>query len=429
MTNTTAAVLLPESTPAPSPDTLAAILKADCVPMETLHEKYGPVLQLVRTLIGVVPNCDAYLEIWPPAFRSYNVMVPNLLNLPFSVFGVGSARAGHMGLAMYVASRSAECPYCSAHSCSFALRRGASPEKLARALLGDGDFSSAELAIIAVARSLGTVPCRLTNAERQALVQHLGLDGAEWVVCAIVMMGFLNKFMDGIGVELEPTTFAETRALMGAGWSPRKAGRDLDLASAPTAAPERDSLWTKARVVPLAPGARKLDKEWQRGVPDAWADVGPWLRQRTGHDFPVLSRLRSSRVIRAVAMMLRDNLDPATSVIGLETKILAGIIFASVVEDESLEQEVRALAARHGVSADALDAAKRAEVPSLNRQRRALLSLARAASTSPARVDAAIVRECQEAGLSAAGIVELITWLSVLQMMHRLSSYFVASSH
>jgi len=106
-------------------DVLASLLKADAIPMSALRERYEPLLELVRVLIGVVPNCDKYLEIWPPAFRTYNILVPNFLNLPFGIFGIGGAPKEVVGLGMYVSSRIAECPYCSAHTCSFALRRGA----------------------------------------------------------------------------------------------------------------------------------------------------------------------------------------------------------------------------------------------------------------------------------------------------------------
>jgi len=47
----------------------------------------------VSSETGMVPNCDPYLEIWPPAFRTYNLMVPNLLNLPAPVLGVGGPPA------------------------------------------------------------------------------------------------------------------------------------------------------------------------------------------------------------------------------------------------------------------------------------------------------------------------------------------------
>ncbi|MDP9428943.1 MAG: hypothetical protein M3Q47_08745 [Actinomycetota bacterium] len=56
---------------------LVELLERDAVPVDTLQKRYGPLLELVRKLLGVVPNCDPYLEIWPPAFRTYNVMVPN----------------------------------------------------------------------------------------------------------------------------------------------------------------------------------------------------------------------------------------------------------------------------------------------------------------------------------------------------------------
>src|SRR5688572_9790054 len=150
---------------------LTPLLQESMVGWDVLHDRYGALLRLVDTVLGVVPNCDRYLEIWPPAFRTYNILVPNLLNLPVPVLGVGGPPAGVVGLAMYVASRVAGCPYCSAHSCSFAMRRGASPDKVAAALVPDGtSFTRGELAAIAVARSLGRVPCELTAAERDELV-------------------------------------------------------------------------------------------------------------------------------------------------------------------------------------------------------------------------------------------------------------------
>lgn len=52
-------------------------------------------------------------------------------------------------------------------------------------------------------------------------------------------------------------------------------------------------------------------------------------------------------------------------------------------------------------------------------------TLARAASPSPAEIDADIVTACREGSLSAPAIVELVSWLSVLQILPRLSRYFL----
>lgn len=411
-------------------DVLASLLKEQAVPMEILHDRYGPLLKLVRILIGVVPNCDPYLEIWPPAFRTYNILVPSFLNLPFSVLGIGGAPKDIVGIGMYVSSRAAECPYCTAHTCSFALRRGATPEKVAQALVGGEIFTPRELATISVARSLARIPCELNDAERCALQAVFTPTQAEWVVLGIVMMGFLNKFMDAVSVELETSTVAETTATMGANWSAGKAGRELPADSGSIAPPKSDSLWKKLSVLPHIPAAMRLDKQFQQGVPDSWPAVGTFLRDFTGHEFPVLSRMHTARGIRAVASALRENLNPATTVIGLKTKVLAGAIFAAVIGDSQLIDDIRVLGDYHRVDATAFDemlefaADAQMHLSTPDRQLRALLILARAASGSPAEVTAEVVIKCRDAGLSAQAIVELVCWLSVLQMLHRLSSYY-----
>jgi hypothetical protein len=82
--------------------TLVSLLRSDVVPVETLRQHYGSsFLELTRAMLGVVPNSGPYLEIWPAGFRTCNVIVPNLLNMPFSLWGFGAPR-DIVGLAMYV---------------------------------------------------------------------------------------------------------------------------------------------------------------------------------------------------------------------------------------------------------------------------------------------------------------------------------------
>ena len=395
---------------ASAPHPLASLLRDDMVSWEVLERRYGSLLELVRVLLGVVPNCDRYLEIWPPAFRSYNVMVPNLLNLPSPVLGVGGAPGDVVGW-MYVSSRVAECPYCTAHSCSFALRRGASAEKMAQALVADRTaFSPGELATVAVARALARIPSEMTAAEREALVRVYGPETAEWVVLGIVMMGFLNKFMNAIGVELEQPVASEVSTTLGSDWDPGAAGAQLDPALPPAAPPSADGLSTKLRVLPLLPSALRMDARWQRGVPSRWPAAGTYLRERTGHDFPVLARLHQRRAVRAVATMMRDN--------------------AEVISDAALGADVRALTATAAVPAPELEAAvafargSDEAIAAWDVTTRAVLLLARAASPSPAEITADVVAACREADVSAAAIVELVSWLSVLQMLHRLSAFY-----
>lgn len=377
---------------------LVDLLEHDMVPMETLNGRYGSLLQLVRNILGVVPNCDPYLEIWPAAFRSYNVMVPNLLNLPFLVWGFG-APCSTVGLAMYVSSRTAGCAYCSAHSCTFALRRGATVQEVASALDGQPALTEADRAAVRVARALAVVPADIDDQTRADLLRHFSQTDAEWIVLAISMMGWLNKAMDALGIPLEGATASEVNDVIApSGWVPGQHMRSAVMAGDP---PGADSLATRFGLVRYAPQAIKLDKEWTAGVPDRWPAVGEYLRQQTGHSFPVLSHLRNRRAIRAIATMIKDNL--GESVIGLDNKLAAGLIYADTVGDPALAEELRVLGAQ--------------ELPDSP-----IHILARAISSSPAAVDETALESSR--AISPAGIVELVAFISLLQLLHRLSSFY-----
>ena len=99
--------------------------------------------------------------------------------------------------------------------------------------------------------------------------------------------------------------------------------------------------------------------------------------------------------------MIKDNL--SESVIGLDDKLAAGLIYADTVGNPSLAQELRALGAR--------------ELPDSPTQ-----ALARAISPSPAAVDQSVLDSSR--AIPPAGIVELVTFVAVLQMLHRLSSFY-----
>lgn len=385
---------------------LVALLEAEKVPFETLRKEYGPLLALADTLLGVVPNCDPYLEIWPTAFRSYNVMFPNLVNLPLVLWGLGAPRAS-VGLAMYVSSRSAGCAYCSAHTCTFALRRGATVDEVAAALEEEhGGLSAANRAAVRVAHALAVVPAEITDDDRKSLRSQFSAADVEWIVLSIAMMGWLNKTMDALGVPLEESTVAEVREVMGrSGWAP---GKHMTApAPADVAPPRSDSLATKAGILRHAPGAVALDRRWTRGVPDRSPAVGAFLRAEVGHEFPVLGRLRHRRAVRAIAMMLRDNLaKTAPSVVGRETKLGAALSFAEMAGNRQLEGELRACGAKELTAGTAAH------------------TLARAIATSPTKVDGVVVEACRE--LTPPAIVELVTCVSLAQLLHRLEAYFSA---
>lgn len=422
--------------------TLAQQLQSSAVSFKELHSNYHPMLELVRELIGVVPNCDPFLEIWPTGFRTYNLLVPNALNLPFSLWGMGAPKA-QIGLAMYSASRTADCAYCSAHTCSFALRRGASSAALV------GDRKPHEAAVVAVAEAMSRIPSDLTRNHVTELTRHFSSADIEWIVLAVGMMGFLNKFMDAVGVELEAEAIADVGALLTpTGWNPGKHGDAMVKMPTAFAEPPIDSLRTYLRVMRQAGGALIMERRWTRGVPDRWPEAGAFLEAHTGHNFPLLSKLCHKRAIRTIATTLRDNLDPAASEIGLATKSLIGLVYATVAGNLTLAQEAKLLATQFSPELDesTLDVvcqfAKHAKLenaasnrefleelsslPTLSRKDAACIMLARAASTSPAKITPAILTEVSPL-LDPASIIELMVWLSVQQMLHRLICFYAVA--
>lgn len=146
----------------------------------------------------------------------------------------------------------------------------------------------------------------------------------------------------------------------------------------------------------------------------------------------MLERLHSRRARRSIASVLVLNLDPEYSVVGIDLKVRVGAIFAEIVADERLAGDISALARHAGIEDESIRQAitfargDDAAVPVGTGTELASLALARAASYSPARIEASTVDACRDSGLSPAAIVEIVAWLSVLQMMHRLTCYLTA---
>jgi alkylhydroperoxidase family enzyme len=413
--------------------TLAEALTEDRIEFDELHDRYRPVLNMVEVLIGVVPNCDPYLEIWPPGFRTYNLMVPNFLNLPAALLGVGAPK-DIVGLAMYTSSRAASCAYCSAHTCSFALRRGSSPDAVT-----DVERTDREAAAVAVAEALSTVPHHYTADLGEELRRHFSPGDAEWVVMGAAMMGFLNKFMDAIGVELEPEAVGDVADLIEpTGWSVGQHGwADDDLQSAGStqaSPPPTDSIGSLLRVLRNAPGAVRLDRRWTDRVPK---DAGKARRLIAGtyaYDEPILSEMAHAKPRRALTAMLRHNLDPDQSAVGIGVKALAGLVLANHAGNKPLAERARALAAHHLIDDEVITTADQVHadpgalgaldaVDAADETTKATLRLAQAVAPSPAAVDQATIEQVS-ASLTSAQIVEAVVWVSVSQLLHRLSLYY-----
>ena len=428
------------------PTTLAEVLAEDRIEFSELKEEYSPVLNLVNVLIGVIPNCDPYLEIWPPGFRTYNLIVPNFLNLPQSLLGRGAPK-DIVGLAIYASSRAADCMYCSAHTCSFALRRGSSAE----AVTGESR-TAGEAAAVAVAEALSTMPHHYTPELGRELQRHFSPDDTEWIVMGVAMMGFLNKFMDAIGVELEPEAVSDVSELIGpTGWSIGQHGWD-GVGEGPETAdgnkavglqgdgegselPPTDSLSTMLKVFRNAPGAVRLERRWMAGLPKGAEALRRHIADTYGFDEPLLTTLGQRRIRRALAAVLRHNLDGTQSELGIDLKALVGLVFAHHAGNAHLFAQSGNLAARNGVALSTIETiagfdpdASESDAALLDDRTRAALTMALRTAPSPARVDEATI-EAADKHLSSAETIEIAVWVSVLQLIHRLTVFYGLDGH
>lgn len=407
---------------------LASVLAAHTVDPAVLDARHGAVNQLLRRMLGTVPYAGCYMEIWPTGYRTENVLVPNMLNVPFSVFGL-AAPMPLVGLAMYSASKAAECMYCTAHCCTFALRRGLSPEAIARTIgLPDPEkMTPAERAVVSVATSMGRSPARVEPAQVSALRQALGDKNAEWIAMAATMMGFLNKVMDLLGLELEQSVVDDVgETLAATGWH---ADRHPPAADFSAVIPARaDSFLSLLGWLRYMPAALRFDRRASAGMPEGWPAAGEALKAAVGHDFPLLATVGPGRVRRAIAVALRDNLAPSS--LGPAIKHRVAVLAGGLWGDDALIAAGEAMAGGPQPGARALvepvdldDGGEAAEAMLAERygfdeKTIAALLIAVGGAESPARLPPALV-ERQAARLEPAELIELVTWLGVLQLLHR----------
>ena len=416
---------------------LADALSSSVIDDTVLHERHGPFIELARRLLGVQSNIYGYMEIWPTAFRSYNLMVPNFFNVPFPLLGL-RPDAGLLGTAMYASSRAAQCMYCSAHSCTIAQRGGADIETLQQALNPEAAASAGVRAVLQVAAGMSTMPPSLTPVEVEDFYDHYGQQAADWLGHAVAMMGFLNKMMDAMGVDLEAKLVDEIQAVAGASdWTPgrHRVVQDERPFHAATS-PKR----TLLSMLPFMPFAIRQDGLWTRGVPTNGRKAVALLEELTGYGFPMVGRIRQGRIVRTLTTMLRDNLSPTESRLGVAAKHMAGVVYAIGIGNDELrrgsesmarESGVRDLSRCHDIAAEYLvledasfiDAFFRDDEPRF----KAVMLLTKAMVPSPSNVTPLVIEAVQDA-LEPAEIIELVTWLSLLSLLHRLRVLQDASS-
>jgi len=128
-------------------------------------------------------------------------------------------------LIAHVASRSAGCRYCMAHTAEGAAKLGVDQQKLDAVWNYQTSplFSAAERAALDVAVAAGCVPNAVTDEMSMELRKHWSDDQVVEIVGVIAMFGFLNRWNDTLATPLEdePLEFGQAH-LAAHGWDAGK---------------------------------------------------------------------------------------------------------------------------------------------------------------------------------------------------------------
>jgi uncharacterized peroxidase-related enzyme len=185
------------------------------------REGLEEVIEGATRRLGFTPNSLMTMGRRPDIALAFNRLA-NVIMGPTSTVDVALRN-----LISQVASRSAGCGYCMAHTANGSLSCGLSSEK--EDALWDYEtsplFTPAERAALRVADGAGRAPNEVSDEDFEQLRKHYSAEQIVDIVAVIAMFGFLNRWNDTMATELEsePKKVGE-RVLSARGWSVGKHG-------------------------------------------------------------------------------------------------------------------------------------------------------------------------------------------------------------
>ena len=194
--------------------------------IEPLPPEHTPELkdafEAMKQNLGFVPNSMLILQRKPKIARA-------LASLTASIWEPGGeVDRGFKRLVAHVASRSAGCRYCMAHTAGGALRFGVEERKVAAVweFRASALFSEGEKVALDFALAAASVPNGVTDEMFAAMRKHWSESQIVEIVAVIATFGFLNRWNDTMGTPLEDAPIAVgERYLAPHGWSAGKHAR------------------------------------------------------------------------------------------------------------------------------------------------------------------------------------------------------------
>lgn len=178
-----------------------------------------PFFAKTETRMGFLPNSQLIMAYKPRLLEAF-VQLSQAIHDP-----ANKTSRQIRTLVGLVASRSAGCQYCMAHTGESAHKANVEEQKIAA--IADFEFSplfnQTERATLRFAERAAAVPNAVTEEDFAELRKHYGDEEIVEIMAVIAFYGFLNRWNDSFATELEisPLSFAQC-TLSGSGWSAGK---------------------------------------------------------------------------------------------------------------------------------------------------------------------------------------------------------------
>jgi len=361
---------------------------------KTLAEELGPIIDaaqfgassksvsgLVSELTNEVGDLVSFLGIWSPAFDSLNLLVANFLN-------VNSTPVIGRGLSKEVLKASME----------ISVGGSTNNEDLSEKVKNfAAAFSKKE---------------DISDNALDELRTELQESQIESLVMAIALKGYIHKLSDVIGCR-------------------RINLRKNDSVSSKF---ELSSFGSYIKTILELPGLSVLTKRKSPKVDLNSRTASIVLEKSTGYSWPILGQLSSKKSVKALAVVLHQNLDESKSNIGLDLKCLVALVFAVRTENEvlkaktlrlisTLAPEITQRKLRSVVRFATADSDNVSLSFYLTNVESAALMLARSASLNPCGLNEITVSSVGSE-LTPEQMIEIINWVSIQEFLGRLYKYY-----
>lgn len=193
--------------------------------VEPLPADHDPeVAELARFFnetLGFPPNSVLTMQRRPPIAKAFIALNKAVME------NRGRVTSEQKRLIGLVASQTAGCRYCQAHTARAAERYGGSAERIADLWNYERSdlFTPAEKAALAFTQAAASVPNAMNEKIAAELRQHWNDDEIVEILGVVALFGYLNRWNDSMATSLEEGAIESgEKHLARRGWSPGKHG-------------------------------------------------------------------------------------------------------------------------------------------------------------------------------------------------------------